>query len=77
LFQQLEHSLSDPSHDYHKFGTGNKQTLDEIPKSKGVSVRDELLKFHDKWYSSNIMALVVLGDQSLDELEDLVTRLFR
>jgi hypothetical protein len=41
--------------------TGNKQTLDIIPKEKGINVREELLKFHDTWYSSNIMALAILG----------------
>jgi insulysin len=41
--------------------TGNKQTLDIIPKENGINVREELLKFHDTWYSSNIMALAILG----------------
>lgn len=40
---------------------GNKDTLDTIPKSKGINTRDELLKFHSKYYSSNIMSLAVLG----------------
>lgn len=40
---------------------GNKLTLDTIPKEQGLNVRDELLKFHDKWYSSNIMSLAILG----------------
>jgi hypothetical protein len=26
-------------------------------------VRNELLKFHSEWYSSNIMAMAVLGQQ--------------
>lgn len=40
---------------------GNKVTLVERPKEKGICVRSELLKFHSKWYSSNIMSLIVLG----------------
>ena len=39
--------------------------------------RDELLKFHKTWYSSNIMSLAVLGKESLDDLEDLVVTLFQ
>ena len=58
---QLEKYTSNPDHDFSKFGTGNKKTLDTIPKEKGESVRDALLEFHKKWYSSNIMALTVLG----------------
>ncbi|CAH2062107.1 unnamed protein product, partial [Iphiclides podalirius] len=73
---QLNKSTADPDHPYHKFGTGNRETLETIPKQKGIDVRQELLKFHQKWYSSNIMALVVVGKESLDELEALVGPLF-
>lgn len=72
---QLDRSLAKPDHDYIKFGTGNKDSLDTIPKSKGLDVREELLKFHSKYYSSNIMALSILGKESLDELSDLVAPL--
>ncbi len=40
---------------------GNKETLDVIPKSKGIVVRDKLLDFHNTLYSANIMCLAVLG----------------
>lgn len=58
---QLEKSTSNPNHDFSKFETGNKETLDIIPKEKGISVRDALLEFHKKYYSSNIMGLSILG----------------
>lgn len=58
---QLEKSTSNPSHPYSKFGTGNKETLDTIPKGKGIQIREELLKFHNKWYSANLMSLAILG----------------
>ncbi|XP_026333644.1 insulin-degrading enzyme, partial [Hyposmocoma kahamanoa] len=73
---QLNKSTANPKHAYHKFGTGNKETLETIPKAKGIDVRKELLKFHQKWYSANIMTLVVLGKESLDELEVMVANLF-
>ncbi|XP_060579124.1 insulin-degrading enzyme-like, partial [Ruditapes philippinarum] len=69
---QLEKSLAKPTHDFHKFGTGNKFTLETRSKELGYDVRDELLKFHDKLYSSNIMGLTVLGKESLDELTEMV-----
>ena len=40
---------------------GNKLTLETRPKERGLSTRDELLKFHNSFYSANIMALTVLG----------------
>lgn len=58
---QIDKSSADPNHPYSKFGTGNIETLDIIPKQKNIDVRQELLKFHKMWYSSNIMALSVLG----------------
>lgn len=58
---QLDKHTANPSHPYHKFGTGNKKTLFEDPQANGINVRDELLKFHDTWYSANIMALAVMG----------------
>ena len=46
---------------YDVFLTGNKETLLTRPRELGLDVRDELLKFHNKFYSSNIMSLAVLG----------------
>lgn len=40
---------------------GTKETLWDIPLSKNISVRDKLLEFHSKWYSSHLMFLTVLG----------------
>ncbi|BFZ09211.1 hypothetical protein BsWGS_12249 [Bradybaena similaris] len=73
---QLDKSLAREDHDFSKYGTGNKETLETIPKSKGLDVREELLKFHSRYYSSNIMGLCVLGKESLDELQDMVIPLF-
>lgn len=28
---------------------------------KGLDLRAEVMKFHNQWYSSNIMALAILG----------------
>jgi len=67
---QLEKSTSDPNHPYSKFGTGNIETLDQIPKEKGIHVREELLKFHKKWYSANLMSLAVLGQGETRELKN-------
>lgn len=59
--RQVDKSSSNPNHPFSKFGTGNRETLDIIPKRKGISVREKLLEFHENYYSANIMALCVLG----------------
>lgn len=73
---QVDKATSKPNHAYNRFGTGNKFTLDTLPKEKGINIREELLKFHETWYSSNIMSLSVLGKESLDELEEMAVKMF-
>jgi insulysin len=73
---QLSKSLSNPKHPYHHYSTGNLQTLKEWPEKRGVNVRDEFMKFHEKYYSANIMKLVVLGREDLDTLGQWVVELF-
>jgi len=73
---QLEKSLSSPAHPFHKFGTGNTETLVNMPKANGVDIREQLLEFHSAYYSANLMRLCVLGREPLDELEAMVRELF-
>ncbi|KAG0225257.1 Insulinase (Peptidase M16) [Actinomortierella wolfii] len=65
---QLGKNMSSPHHPYHQFGTGNLETLQDNPAKEGIDVRDELIKFHSKYYSANIMKLVILGREPLDQL---------
>ncbi|XP_058058342.1 insulin-degrading enzyme [Anopheles bellator] len=74
--KQVNKSLCKSTHAFNRFGTGNKQTLYEHPRQKGINVREELMKFHSQWYSSNVMSLAVFGKESLDELESMVIKMF-
>ena len=47
--------LSPPHH------TGSIDTLWNIPKEKGVEVREELIRFHKEHYSANLVTITVLG----------------
>ncbi|MGH0158734.1 UNVERIFIED_CONTAM: hypothetical protein FKN15_052350 [Acipenser sinensis] len=58
---QLEKATGNPNHPFSKFGTGNKLTLETRPSKEGIDIRQELLQFHSNSYSSNLMALCVLG----------------
>ncbi len=51
-------------------------TLDTLADRPDSAVRDDLIQFYNKHYSANVMRLVVLGSQSLDELEALTRPLF-
>ena len=70
--RQLNKHLSDPQHPYSKFGTGNLETLGQTPVERGLDIRKILIHFHETYYSSNIMKLVVYGKESLETLEEIV-----
>mmetsp|Transcript_40178 Transcript_40178/g.45725 ORF Transcript_40178/g.45725 Transcript_40178/m.45725 type:complete len:944 (+) Transcript_40178:191-3022(+) len=66
---QLTKSLASSDHPYSKFGTGNANSL--------AKVNQQTIKaFYEKHYSANRMALVVLGQESLDELQSMVQKHF-
>tara|TARA_R110002049_G_scaffold25549_9_gene89570 strand:- start:5037 stop:7901 length:2865 start_codon:yes stop_codon:yes gene_type:complete len=65
--------VMNPEHPYSQFSVGS---LDTLADREGSSIRDELIRFYDDYYSANIMRLAVLGNESLDELEALVTPMF-
>ncbi|KAJ4706408.1 insulin-degrading enzyme-like 1, peroxisomal [Melia azedarach] len=74
---QLRKHLSSEGHPYHKFSTGNWDTLEVRPKAKGLNTRNELLKFYDENYSANLMHLVVYSKESLDKIQGLVENKFQ
>lgn len=68
-FMMLQH-LSHPDSSLHRFNCGNLKSL----KKEGI--RQTLLDFHKKWYSANIMNLVVSGKHTIDQLEAWVKQKF-
>jgi secreted Zn-dependent insulinase-like peptidase len=62
-----------PQHPSSILGVGSTETLANRP---GAPIRDDLLDFYQRYYSANLMTLVVLGRQNLDELEALVRPMF-
>jgi insulysin len=49
----------------NRFSTGNLETL------KVDGIRNYLLKFHLDHYSSNLMSLCMVGNHSLDRLQEI------
>lgn len=73
----MEKSTCRPDHPYCRFGTGNLNTLKIEPEKKGLApVRDELLKYHTNYYSSNLMTLCLLGKENLDTLQQYAVDMF-
>ena len=63
----------DPRHPFSRFLVGNADTLADRP---GADVRDELIDFYERTYSSHLMKLVVVGREPLDVLESRVRTRF-
>ncbi|MDX1396941.1 MAG: insulinase family protein [Oceanospirillum sp.] len=70
-FDILKQALN-PEHPYSGFSTGSLETLAD----KEISARDAMIDFYQRYYSSNRMSLVVLGNHSLDELEAMARSKF-
>ncbi|KAH8506557.1 hypothetical protein H0E87_013388 [Populus deltoides] len=74
---QLQKHLSEEGHPYHKFSTGNWDTLEVQPKEKGLDTRLELIKLYEENYSANLMNLVIYAKESLDKIQSLVEEKFQ
>lgn len=70
---QVHKETINPDHPFSKFSVGNSFTLAD---RNGHSIRDEILEFHHKNYSSDIMTLAVIGPQDLDTQEKWCQELF-
>lgn len=70
-FDILKQALN-PQHPYSSFSTGSLKTLAD----KETSARDAMMAFYRKHYSANRMSLVILGNDSLDELEKMARSKF-
>lgn len=66
---QLSKSTANPQHPFSKFGTGDLQTLRDTPRRHGIDIRSALLTFHDRYYSSNVSTLCILGREPMETLE--------
>ncbi|KAH8824723.1 Metalloenzyme, LuxS/M16 peptidase-like protein [Flagelloscypha sp. PMI_526] len=90
VFRLTKH-LSKPGHAWRKFGTGNTETLLKAAREKvgqdspedsedggpaGQEARRRLIEWWKREYSASRMRLCVIGQESLEELSDLVSKLF-
>lgn len=73
---QLDKHLSNPKHPYCHFSTGSLETLKIEPEKRGTDVRQAFINHHEKYYSANVMKLVILGREPLNTLEQWAGELF-
>ena len=71
--QYVNKALMSPEHPASQFATGNLETLSD---NDTTNVRDDLIEFYDRYYSANLMTLVIYGPQTIKELETWAEDLF-
>lgn len=70
ILSVLKEVTADKTHPYRNFGFGNKKTLLKD------NIRGVLEDFYNKYYSSNIMDLVVLSNNSIADIETKIIEIF-
>ncbi len=70
---EAQKQVFNPEHHYSRFAVGSLKTLSNSDDSH---IREELIRFYERYYSANLMTLAVLGPQPLDQLEELVRQAF-
>ena len=73
---QITKSRVNTDHPFSKFFTGNKKTLLDDTKAAGVDLREELIKFYNRYYSANQMTLALVGPQSIETMKKMVDDAF-
>jgi len=73
---QINKERQNTDHPHSKFFTGNKKTLLDDTKKKGINLRQSLIDFYQKYYSADQMTLAIVGPQSLDTLKKMAETAF-
>lgn len=69
-YYQLFYELAQQGSAFNRFIIGNSETLNKD------GIRQELIEFYNKWYSSNIMKICMYSNKPLDELESMLRAKF-
>jgi insulysin len=68
--------ISDENSLFHRFSTGNTQTLWNHTRENKIDLREKALEYWKLNYRPDNMKLVVYGDQSIDTYKSLVEEMF-
>ena len=73
---QISKERQNSEHPHSKFFTGNKKTLLDDTKKKGINLRQSLIDFYSKYYTADQMTLAMVGPQSLETLKEMAESSF-
>jgi len=73
ILNQLAGLTANPEHPAARFTVGNRETL---PGGEDSGLYQAMLDFYERYYSANLMSLVLVSQRSLDEQQALVEQYF-
>lgn len=73
ILNQLAGLTANPDHPAARFTVGNRETL---PGGEDSGLYQAMLDFYKRYYSANLMSLVLVSQRSLDEQQALVEQYF-
>ncbi|CAE8604139.1 unnamed protein product [Polarella glacialis] len=73
---QLQKTTAAPGHMFTRFDVGSLQTFGGSLEGAADALREELILWNEEYYRAGAMNLVLLGKESLEELQELAEALF-
>nr|VFK53930.1 MAG: Secreted Zn-dependent peptidases, insulinase-like [Candidatus Kentron sp. TUN]VFK55849.1 MAG: Secreted Zn-dependent peptidases, insulinase-like [Candidatus Kentron sp. TUN]VFK58286.1 MAG: Secreted Zn-dependent peptidases, insulinase-like [Candidatus Kentron sp. TUN] len=68
--------VMNPRHPFSRFTIGNLATLSDKADTEGNRIQEDLIAFYRRYYSANLMALVVIGKEPIDVLTRWIREIF-
>lgn len=68
--------LADKNHIFSKCFEGNKKSLFEIPQKNKLNILEELELYFNKYYSGNLMNIILISNHSCEYMEKIVKENF-
>ena len=70
--EQVLRNIANKKSFFHRFTTGNNQTLLEYTKEKKIDLRDEVVNYYKENYTPENMKLIIYGNKDVEFYKDIV-----
>jgi len=74
--EQVFREIANKKSHFHRFTTGNNQTLLEYTKKNGLDLQEEVVEYYKKNYRPDNMKLIIYGHENVDYYKKIVEKSF-
>lgn len=75
--EMILRNIADPDSLFHRFSTGNKNTLSEYANKNKIDLREKVFDFYTKNYRPDNMKLIVYGNKEVEFYRDFIIEKFK